>query len=98
MNEPLPRCPRCLGHPGWAHDDESRRREPDDVCLSCFGSGVAHYGLLNAHMFGTPSEPGEYVNWSKPDWKTDADFADLFDGMTVAEYAEANPHMIVFEA
>lgn len=97
MNEPFPRCPRCVGHPGWAHDDESRRREPDDICRSCFGSGVKQYGLLNAHMFGAERVPGEYVNWSRPDWKSDEDFVDLF-GMTVAEYAEANPHMIVFEA
>ena len=34
------RCYDCLDHPGWAHGDESRRREPDDVCRACLGSGV----------------------------------------------------------
>lgn len=36
----MPRCPACIDHPGWAHDDESRRREPADACRACFGSGV----------------------------------------------------------
>lgn len=40
MSTHLPRCPRCIEHPGWAHGDESRRREPDDLCPACFGSGV----------------------------------------------------------
>lgn len=35
-----PRCNRCSNHPGWAHDDQSRRNEPEDVCRACFGSGV----------------------------------------------------------
>lgn len=47
MSTRLPRCPRCIGHPGWAHDDESRRREPDDVCPACFGSGVRHLSSGN---------------------------------------------------
>ena len=33
-------CPDCLNHRGWAHGDESRRKEPRDVCRSCLGSGV----------------------------------------------------------
>jgi hypothetical protein len=57
---------------------------------------TTRYGLLNAHMFGHPSEPGEYVNWSEPDYMTDADLIDLGLG-TVADYAEESPHMIVFE-
>jgi hypothetical protein len=35
-----PRCQACLDHPGWAHGDLSRRREPRDVCRACLGSGV----------------------------------------------------------
>lgn len=34
------RCQKCLGHPGWAHDDESRRREHRDICKHCLGSGT----------------------------------------------------------
>lgn len=34
------RCPDCRDHPGWAHGDESRRREPRDVCKACLGSGL----------------------------------------------------------
>ena len=33
-------CPDCLTHRGWSHGDESRRKEPRDVCRSCLGSGV----------------------------------------------------------
>jgi hypothetical protein len=40
MSTNLPRCQQCIGHPGWAHADESRRREPDDLCPACKGSGV----------------------------------------------------------
>lgn len=32
-------CPVCAEHPGWAHDDESARSEPTDVCAACLGSG-----------------------------------------------------------
>jgi hypothetical protein len=32
-------CSHCLAHPGWAHGDESQRREPADVCRACYGSG-----------------------------------------------------------
>lgn len=32
-------CLACVEHPGWAHGDESRRRQPADVCRSCLGSG-----------------------------------------------------------
>ena len=35
------RCPVCLEHPGWAHDDTTRRDEPRDVCRACLGSGSA---------------------------------------------------------
>lgn len=33
-------CQACAAHPGWAHDDERRRREPADVCKTCLGAGV----------------------------------------------------------
>lgn len=32
-------CPACQRHPGWATADESKRREPGDVCRACYGSG-----------------------------------------------------------
>jgi hypothetical protein len=34
------RCPVCLDHPGWAHNDERSRNEPADVCKACLGSGT----------------------------------------------------------
>lgn len=34
------RCLDCITHEGWATPDEGKRREPQDVCRSCFGSGV----------------------------------------------------------
>lgn len=33
------RCPVCIDHPGWAHDDESRRKVAD-YCRACHGSGT----------------------------------------------------------
>lgn len=33
-------CAYCIAHPGWAHADESRRRDSVDVCRFCFGSSV----------------------------------------------------------
>lgn len=57
---------------------------------------VCRYGVLNADMFGHPSEPGEYVNWSEPEMLTGDDFVNM--GIGTAEfYAATNPHMIVFE-
>lgn len=35
-----PRCGHCAAHPGWAHGDTTRRREPRDVCGICLGTGV----------------------------------------------------------
>ena len=33
------RCPACIEHQGWETADESKRREPADVCRRCYGSG-----------------------------------------------------------
>lgn len=35
------KCLNCSDHPGWAHGDPTRRREPDDLCRACLGSGIA---------------------------------------------------------
>jgi hypothetical protein len=53
-------------------------------------------GILNASMFGTPREPGEHVNWSRPDIMPRDDWYYLL-GVPVEEYAATSPHMIVFE-
>jgi hypothetical protein len=53
-------------------------------------------GIINAHMLGTPREHGEYVDWSAPDY-ADEDTRPFLLGADVADYAAANPHMIVFE-
>lgn len=33
-------CRVCKAHPGWATADESRRRDPQDTCRACLGSGI----------------------------------------------------------
>ena len=53
-------------------------------------------GMVNAHMFGTKTAPGEYVDWNTHDVDTREGWEHLL-GQTVEEYAAANPHMIVFE-
>lgn len=53
-------------------------------------------GIINAHMFGTPSEPGEHVNWSEPDYFTVEEFEEILE-TDPATFAEESPHMIVFE-
>lgn len=55
----------------------------------------ATYGLINSHMFGQNTEPGEYVNWSEPDYATAEEWRDLL-GQDVTDYAANSPHMIVF--
>lgn len=55
------------------------------------------FGLINAHMFGAPTEPGEHVMWSEPDYFQESMFWDLGYN-SVEEYAASNPHMIVFPA
>ena len=52
--------------------------------------------ILNAHMFGSETEPGEHVDWSTPDVDTVEGWTDTL-GMDVVEYAATAPHMIVFE-
>jgi hypothetical protein len=56
--------------------------------------GEKRYLVVNASMFGHPSEPGERVDWSAPDLFTPADFHALGLG-DAATYAAENPHMIV---
>lgn len=34
------RCQTCIAHPGWAHANEAQRREPQDICKDCLGSGL----------------------------------------------------------
>lgn len=57
---------------------------------------VRRYGVLNAAMFGRPSAPGEYVNWSEPDILTEDDLIWLGLG-DAASLAAGAPHLIVFE-
>lgn len=54
-------------------------------------------GIINSAMFGRDSEPGEYVNWSAPDYFEPDEFAQLVGVDSVEDYAAASPHMIVFE-
>lgn len=54
------------------------------------------YLVINADMFGTPSAPGEHVDWSTPDVFRAEDFEDLVSS-DVATYAGDSPHMIVME-
>lgn len=53
-------------------------------------------GVINADMFGTPSEPGEHIDWSEPDFFTPSEAEFLLGD--VAAYAASNPHMIVWDA
>ena len=74
MNTRLPRCQRCVDHPGWAHGDESRRREPEDVCPACFGSGVRqqkssrpNHNAVLARLrddFGDGDPWGTVISWA----------------------------------
>ena len=52
--------------------------------------------IINAAMFGTPSEPGEYVDWSTPDVHDEIEWFEIL-GVDVATFAEDNPHMIVWD-
>lgn len=54
------------------------------------------YGVLNAAMFRHPSEPGEYVTWSEPDYLTEEEFLFLLEE-DPASAAESNPQLIIFE-
>ena len=56
---------------------------------------MAIYGLINSHMFGQATEPGEYVDWSEPDYATAEEWRYLL-GQTIPEYAADSPHMIIF--
>lgn len=33
-------CRECIDHQGWATDNPLLRRDPEDVCRTCLGSGV----------------------------------------------------------
>src|SRR5512143_1198921 len=68
-----------------------RRPKPKPASAACV------IGLLNSPMFGTPTEPGEHVDWSEPDYFEVADFEDNVE-QTIEAYAADNPHMIVWEA
>lgn len=52
--------------------------------------------ILNGHMLGHASEPGEHVNWSEPDVMSEQEWERLL-GMSVADYAVIAPWMIVWE-
>jgi hypothetical protein len=52
-------------------------------------------GIVNAHMFGAESAPGEHVNWTTPDIMAESEWVEIL-GMSTAEYASTAPHMIVF--
>lgn len=70
----------------------------DSLSASNYDEGMTYqYGILNLDMFGTPSEPGEHVDWSVPDYFDAETILDIC-GMSPEEYAETSPHMLVFEA
>lgn len=77
-----PRCLACIDHPGWAHGDESRRREPGDTCRHCYGSGTA-VGWCYAHSDVHPQR-GTCV-----EFESDADFI----ARMLREDAEHDAHM-----
>lgn len=55
-------------------------------------------GVINAHMLGViPYNPFEDIDWQKPDFFRIEDFEALVR-MPLGEYAEAHPHMIIWEA
>lgn len=53
-------------------------------------------GIVNADMFGTPSEPGEHVDWSLPDYFTAEEWVKVLTE-PVEDFAATATHMIVFE-
>lgn len=53
-------------------------------------------GIINSDLIGTKPEPGEHVDWDRPDYDTAEGWRQVF-GYSVEEYAERAPHMIVFE-
>lgn len=56
---------------------------------------MSRYRVLNAHMFGRERTIGEHIDWNTPDEVGDDFFAWL--GYDVADYAAANPHLIIEE-
>lgn len=54
------------------------------------------YGIINSDMLGTPTEPGEHVDWSSPDIMTRGEWEALLE-QRLEEFAASAPHMIVFE-
>lgn len=52
-------------------------------------------GIINADMFGTEAEAGEYVDWRTHDVDTVEGWEALVGDLDL--YAANNPHMIVFE-
>lgn len=84
---------------GWVDGPPARVVLDDDGLLVAVPQTRPYevtIGILNAHMFGAATEPGERVDWSTPDIDTSAGWAETL-GEPVEEYAAKNPHMIVFE-
>lgn len=54
------------------------------------------FGMVNGDMFGTVYEPYERVDWKQPDY-WDADVWKSFFHISIEEYADTAPHMIIFE-
>lgn len=79
---------------GW-HDGERATTSLDDAGRLTITTNDTHarIAVLNAHMFGAVSEPGE-PDWSEPDHFDIAEFEALV-GQPLATYAAENPHMIV---
>ena len=57
---------------------------------------MTRIGIINAHMFGQATEPGEHGDWSEPDIFEVTDFEELV-GLTLVNFVTLSPHMIVFE-
>lgn len=74
-------CPACLPHRGWAHSDESRRKEPRDVCRSCLGSGVDQ--ATRCHACGHDAD--EHINGRRECYVCDC------DAVTTSTPAPARP-------
>ena len=53
-------------------------------------------GIINGHMLGTPLSPSEHVDWNAPEYFHPGEVRQIF-GMDAADYAAANPHMILWE-
>ena len=88
-------CPTCGSTREYLDADRDVWRVHATPCANDTEQGPT-VGVINAHMIGTESSPGEHVSWAEPDYFLTTELAELV-GTTVDAYAEMNPHMILWE-